>query len=144
VLVLRNERRGRTELDRVVGGWPGGGKHAGRSARLTAGSPAWRHAKAVWQGTRAQVGRARIEGDEDSALSVAFVEAVAKHAQGCRKCARPGALDSISAGQWLMWALSRVPATRAVLTPVLRQAAGVSVPKDGLGLPRPVQRTTHR
>lgn len=119
MLVLRTERRALGELDRVVGPWPG--VRAGRS-RLRTGSPAQAHAKAVWTGARAAVGRARIEGDENFALSLAFVEAVARHVQGCRKCERPGQLDDVSAGEWLMQGLRNVPSTRAVVDAVL--AAG--------------------
>ncbi|HEX6685536.1 MAG TPA: hypothetical protein VF062_22365 [Candidatus Limnocylindrales bacterium] len=137
MLVLRSERRATAELGRIVGPWPGKAsvRHATASGRLRTGSPAWMHAKQVWTGTVAKVGRGRVEGREDLALSLAFVEAVADHAGSCRKCAKAGTLDQISAGEWLLWALAYVPATRQVMTPILRELAGQVVPPQGLPLP---------
>jgi hypothetical protein len=141
MLKLRNEHRARSKLDTIVGAWPGRrGHNQGGPSRT--GSPGWQHAKAVWEGERAKVGRTRVAGREDSALPLVFVEAIARHAQSCRRCANPSAIDPVPAGEWLLWALAKVPSTRGVVRPVLRELGGRFVPSTGL--PRPGQGTAHR
>lgn len=78
-------------------------------------APSWEHARLVWQGVAADVGRQRVDVNGQGVVPMMFATVLAGHVVQCGRCRVTGALDDTAPEEWLRKGMQRVPALREVV-----------------------------